>query len=171
MELINHKIKANRLCVKHFGFSKCKKVPSNLFCLGQHIFQLSLISIFFFFFLHWKWLMSARRTQSSTIGNGSDITSIGSVDLKIQQKLPQGLKFEIQYSPPVGAFRPQTLSAWRTNSFTHSLFHLNVCRADVFPGNKSYGAHRNVLKVIAAEFQDTPADPQTLEMDYEILLD
>lgn len=54
---------------------------------------------------------------------------------------------------------------------THSLFHLNVCRADVVPGNKSYGARRYVLKVIAAEFQDTPADPQTLEMDYEILLD
>lgn len=42
--------------------------------------------------------MSARRTQSSTIGSGSDITSIGSVDLKIWQKLPQGLKFEIQCS-------------------------------------------------------------------------
>lgn len=28
-----------------------------------------------------------------------------------------------------------------------------------------------ILKVTAVEFQDTPADPQTLEMDYEILLD
>lgn len=28
-----------------------------------------------------------------------------------------------------------------------------------------------VLKVTAVEFQDTPADRQTLEMDYEILMD
>lgn len=48
---------------------------------------------------------------------------------------------------------------------------MKVCRADVFPGNKSYGALRYILKVTAVEFQDTPADPQTLEMDYEILLD
>lgn len=45
------------------------------------------------------------------------------------------------------------------------LFHLNECRADVFYGNKSYGARRYILKVTAAEFQDTLVDPQTLEMD------
>lgn len=37
--------------------------------------------------------MSARRTQSGTTGNGSEITFIGYVDLK--KKLPQRLKFEI----------------------------------------------------------------------------
>lgn len=114
--------------------------------------------------------MSARRTWSGTTENGSEITFTGCVDLKVWKKQ----KFEIQYSPAVCKRTEYSVlrhcqSEEQTNltDFARETFSPECeITADVFPGIKRYSAHRYVFKVTAAEFQDTPADPQTLEMGW-----